>query len=64
MTQVARFEIHYSLVDIPAPYEGRIPRLYGNPGDIAHIGVRDARARKVPPEELRGHTITLSNYGT
>jgi 2-oxoisovalerate dehydrogenase E2 component (dihydrolipoyl transacylase) len=20
--------------------------------------------RKVPPEELRGHTITLSNYGT
>lgn len=24
----------------------------------------DARARKVPPEELRGHTITLSNYGT
>ena len=26
--------------------------------------VRDARLRKVPPEELRGHTITLSNYGT
>ncbi|HYC48158.1 MAG TPA: dihydrolipoamide acetyltransferase family protein [Burkholderiales bacterium] len=26
--------------------------------------VKDARARKVPPEELRGHTITLSNYGT
>lgn len=26
--------------------------------------VRDARSRKVPPEELRGHTITLSNYGT
>ena len=26
--------------------------------------VRDTRARKVPPEELRGHTITLSNYGT
>ena len=26
--------------------------------------VADARARKVPPEELRGHTITLSNYGT
>ena len=26
--------------------------------------VRDARARKVPPEELRGHTITLSNFGT
>ncbi len=25
---------------------------------------RDARARKVPPEELRGNTITLSNYGT
>ena len=24
----------------------------------------DARARKVPPEDLRGHTITLSNYGT
>lgn len=26
--------------------------------------IRDARARKVPPEDLRGHTITLSNYGT
>src|SRR4051812_19907049 len=26
--------------------------------------VRDARARRIPPEELRGHTITLSNYGT
>jgi len=26
--------------------------------------IRDARARKVPPEELRGNTITLSNYGT
>ena len=26
--------------------------------------VEDARARRVPPEELRGHTITLSNYGT
>jgi pyruvate dehydrogenase E2 component (dihydrolipoamide acetyltransferase) len=26
--------------------------------------VTDARARKVPPEELRGNTITLSNYGS
>ena len=26
--------------------------------------VADARARRVPPEELRGNTITLSNYGT
>lgn len=26
--------------------------------------IRDARARRVPPAELRGHTITLSNYGT
>ncbi|HET7371663.1 MAG TPA: dihydrolipoamide acetyltransferase family protein [Gammaproteobacteria bacterium] len=26
--------------------------------------VRNARARKVPPEELRGNTITLSNYGS
>lgn len=25
--------------------------------------IADARARKVPPEELRGNTITLSNYG-
>ena len=37
------------------------------PADLQH-GVekliRDARARKVPPEELRGHSITLSNYGT
>ena len=27
-----------AVVDIPAPYAGRIARLYGNPGDIAHIG--------------------------
>ncbi|OGA53334.1 MAG: branched-chain alpha-keto acid dehydrogenase subunit E2 [Betaproteobacteria bacterium RIFCSPLOWO2_12_FULL_62_13] len=26
--------------------------------------VSDARARKVPPEELRANTITLSNYGS
>lgn len=26
--------------------------------------IRDARARRVPPAELRGNTITLSNYGT
>jgi pyruvate dehydrogenase E2 component (dihydrolipoamide acetyltransferase) len=26
--------------------------------------LRNARARKVPPEDLRGHTITLSNYGS
>ena len=29
-----------------------------------HKLIGDTRARKVPPEELRGHTITLSNYGT
>lgn len=27
-----------AVVDIPAPYAGRVARLYGNPGDIAHIG--------------------------
>ena len=27
-----------AVVDIPAPYPGRIARLYGNVGDIAHIG--------------------------
>jgi len=26
--------------------------------------IADTRARKVPPEELRGNTITLSNYGS
>jgi 2-oxoisovalerate dehydrogenase E2 component (dihydrolipoyl transacylase) len=26
--------------------------------------IADTQARKVPPEELRGNTITLSNYGT
>jgi pyruvate dehydrogenase E2 component (dihydrolipoamide acetyltransferase) len=26
--------------------------------------IADARARKVPPEELRGNSITLSNYGS
>jgi len=35
--------------------------------DLAHgldNLIRDARARKVPPDELGGNTITLSNYGT
>ncbi|MBI4195689.1 MAG: 2-oxo acid dehydrogenase subunit E2 [Betaproteobacteria bacterium] len=27
-----------AIVDIPAPYAGKIAKLYGNPGDIAHIG--------------------------
>src|SRR5688572_21038968 len=27
-----------AIVDIPAPYDGKISRVYGNPGDIAHIG--------------------------
>ena len=27
-----------AIVDIPAPYEGKVARLFGNPGDIAHIG--------------------------
>src|SRR3954452_18482713 len=27
-----------AIVDIPAPYDGKVTRLYGNPGDIAHIG--------------------------
>jgi len=27
-----------AVVDIPAPYAGKIVKLYGNPGDIAHIG--------------------------
>ena len=26
--------------------------------------LQDARSRKIPPEELRGNTITLSNYGS
>src|ERR671938_270222 len=27
-----------AIVDIPGPYAGVIERLYGNPGDITHIG--------------------------
>src|SRR5688572_18868019 len=27
-----------AIVDIPAPYDGKVVRLYGNSGDIAHIG--------------------------
>ncbi len=27
-----------AVVDIPAPYAGKVAKLYGNPGDIAHIG--------------------------
>jgi 2-oxoisovalerate dehydrogenase E2 component (dihydrolipoyl transacylase) len=38
-----------------------------DPADLKqmlHQLIGDTRARKVPPENLRGHTITLSNYGT
>src|SRR5690606_36577099 len=31
-------ETSKALVDIPAPYAGTIARLFGNPGDIAHLG--------------------------
>ena len=27
-----------ALVDIPAPYPGKVARLFGKPGDIAHLG--------------------------
>jgi 2-oxoisovalerate dehydrogenase E2 component (dihydrolipoyl transacylase) len=27
-----------AVVDIPAPYDGKVVKLYGKPGDIAHIG--------------------------
>ncbi|MGH8663533.1 MAG: dihydrolipoamide acetyltransferase family protein [Burkholderiales bacterium] len=27
-----------ALVDIPAPYAGKVTRLFGKPGDIAHLG--------------------------
>src|SRR5262245_38112223 len=27
-----------ALVDIPAPYAGKVVRLFGKPGDIAHLG--------------------------
>ena len=27
-----------AVVDIPAPYAGRVAKLYGKPGDIAHLG--------------------------
>jgi pyruvate dehydrogenase E2 component (dihydrolipoamide acetyltransferase) len=37
------------------------------PGDLKDALaklIQDARSRKVPPEDLRGNTITLSNYGS
>ena len=37
----------------PATLKGALEKL-----------IADARARKVPPEELRANTITLSNYGS
>jgi len=37
----------------PAELEAELARL-----------IADTQARRVPPEELRGNTITLSNYGT
>jgi pyruvate dehydrogenase E2 component (dihydrolipoamide acetyltransferase) len=37
-TPMVSVETAKAVVDIPAPYAGRIARLYGAPGDIAHIG--------------------------
>jgi pyruvate dehydrogenase E2 component (dihydrolipoamide acetyltransferase) len=37
-TPMVSVETAKAVVDIPAPYSGRIARLYGNVGDIAHIG--------------------------
>jgi len=35
---IVSVETAKALVDIPAPYAGRIARLFGQPGDIAHLG--------------------------
>ena len=37
-TPMVSVETAKAVVDIPAPYGGKIAKLYGNPGDIAHIG--------------------------
>ena len=37
-TPMVSVETAKAVVDIPAPYPGRIAKLYGGPGDIAHIG--------------------------
>jgi pyruvate dehydrogenase E2 component (dihydrolipoamide acetyltransferase) len=37
-TPMVSVETAKAVVDIPAPYPGKVARLYGNPGDIAHIG--------------------------
>ena len=37
-TAMVSVETAKAVVDIPAPYSGTVARLYGAPGDIAHIG--------------------------
>ncbi len=37
-TPMVSVETAKAVVDIPAPYAGKIAKLYGNPGDIAHLG--------------------------
>jgi pyruvate dehydrogenase E2 component (dihydrolipoamide acetyltransferase) len=37
-TPMVSVETAKAVVDIPAPYPGKVARLYGSPGDIAHIG--------------------------
>ena len=63
-------EIHLGIaVDTP---DGLLVPVLRNAGardaddlkQALHKLISDTRTRKVPPEELRGHTITLSNYGT
>ena len=37
-TPMVSVETAKAVVDIPAPFSGKIAKLYGNPGDIAHLG--------------------------
>ncbi len=37
-TPMVSVETAKAVVDIPAPFAGKIAKLYGNPGDIAHLG--------------------------
>jgi len=37
-TPMVSVETAKAVVDIPAPYSGKVAKLYGKPGDIAHLG--------------------------
>src|SRR5688572_2324423 len=52
-----------AIVDIPAPYAGRIAKLYGKPGDIAHLGGPLAGFEGEAKEEDAGTVVGRMQVG-